>query len=69
MRSTGTGASTMGSVAGSGAATPRGHSAGEPPSTAATSADANNLELRFVPNDPGTYTSELLMLSPLDVRL
>ena len=59
--------STAGSVAGSGAATPKGKDSGAPPATA--SADANKLPLRFVPKEPGQYTSELLLISPLDVRL
>ena len=61
--------STLGSLAGSGAATPRtgGRESNGPPPTG--NADANKLQLRFVPNEPGQYTSEVLLLSPLDVRL
>ena len=63
------GNSTLGSVAGSGVGTPRDKSASgtAPPQTA--SSDANKLQLRFVPAAPGHYTSELLLLSPLDVRV
>lgn len=59
------GGSTIGSIAGSGAVTPRDKMA--PPTTAG--GDANKMQLRFVPSSPGHYTSELLLLSPLDVRL
>ena len=63
-------ASTLGSLAGSGVGTPRRSSTqAEAPPTAQPSADANKLVLRFVPGEPGQYGAELLMLSPLDVRI
>ena len=35
----------------------------------AVPADANKLLVRFVPNEPGQYTGELMMVSPYDVRI
>ena len=57
------------SNAGSGVNTPSKREASAQPATGASAADANKLNLRFVPNEPGQYNAELLFLSPLDVRL
>jgi len=57
------GASTVGSAVASAAGTPRGGA------SSSVSADANKLLVRFVPNEPGNYICELLLLSGLDVRI
>jgi len=58
------GASTAGSAVASTAGTPRGVA-----SSIVSTSDANKLLVRFVPNEPGNYTGELLLLSGLDVRV
>lgn len=42
-----------------------------PPTSGASQAAStdNKLQLRFVPRDPGQYTAQALLLSPLDVRV
>jgi len=57
-------ASTVGSGAASAVGTPRGGA-----SSTVSASDANKLLVRFVPNEPGNYTGELLLLSGLDVRV
>jgi len=56
--------STAGSASASALDTPRGGA-----SSAKSSADLNKILLRFVPNEPGNYRGELLLLSGLDVRV